>query len=265
MSYYFSRQSDVRRADSDDFSEWSTYDIKDLDDFLTTSKSLFEKSYGKSRAPSKYNMEFFEIIRTIGVGSFSKIVLAKLKGGSTYHAIKISSKDQLVSMSAVRYSKQEKDILRSINFPFIIRLQSYFQDNSYIYLVLPFINGGDIFGYLKKKGSFSEKAATFYVAQVVLCLEFLVNVDYFFVSSLNNDSSVQFISGKQTFGWGAYIDWSHWFDFTFTDVISDFPAHIQKINKTYQHMALIRQQDDALMFHMSFFTPYNVSAVLSLD
>lgn len=52
-------------------------------------------------------------------------------------------------------------------------MEFFFKDNSYIYMVLPFINGGEMFTHLRRMGKFDEGLARFYAAQVALALEYL--------------------------------------------------------------------------------------------
>ena len=76
-------------------------------------------------------------------------------------------------MSQVEHTYNEKRILQSLRFPFVVHLDYYYKDNSYIYMVLPFINGGEMFTHLRKMGKFDEPLARFYAAQVALALEYL--------------------------------------------------------------------------------------------
>ncbi|CAG9091200.1 unnamed protein product [Plutella xylostella] len=67
----------------------------------------------------------------------------------------------------------EKKITEAINFPFLLSLHCAFKDNVYLYFVLPYISGGEMFHYLQKFGKFSEELSKFYASQIVLALEYL--------------------------------------------------------------------------------------------
>jgi protein kinase A len=73
----------------------------------------------------------------------------------------------------VEHTFNEKRVLESIHFPFVVFLQYCFKDNSYVYIILPFINGGEMFTHLRKMGKFDESLSRFYAAQVALVLEYL--------------------------------------------------------------------------------------------
>lgn len=53
-----------------------------------------------------------------------------------------------------------------------MKLQYAFQDESHLYLVMDFINGGELFYHIQK-GTFSEERAKFYTAEVILALSYL--------------------------------------------------------------------------------------------
>ncbi|XP_008210300.1 cAMP-dependent protein kinase catalytic subunit beta [Nasonia vitripennis] len=117
--------------------------------------------------------EDFERFRTLGTGAFGRVILVKHKADGGYHAMKILDKSKIVKMKQVEPTHNEKHILWSIRFPFVVYLEYCFKDNSYIYMVLPFINGGEMFSHLRKIGKFDEALARFYAAQVALALEYL--------------------------------------------------------------------------------------------
>jgi protein kinase A len=70
----------------------------------------------------------------------------------------------------------EKKILGSISFPFITSLVYSFKDNSNLYMVLPFVAGGEMFAHLHKVSRFSEALTKFYMSQIVLAVEYLHNL-----------------------------------------------------------------------------------------
>lgn len=67
----------------------------------------------------------------------------------------------------------EREILEKFDHPFIMKLQFAFQDEYNLYLIMEFVNGGELFHHLKKDGRFNEKRAKFYVAELTLALEYL--------------------------------------------------------------------------------------------
>jgi serine/threonine protein kinase len=66
----------------------------------------------------------------------------------------------------IRHLLRERDILRSVEFPFIVYLLYAFKDNASLYMVMRFCPGGDLFMLLRKNKNFDEGVAKFYASQV---------------------------------------------------------------------------------------------------
>lgn len=115
-------------------------------------------------------LDDFESMQILGIGGFGKVLLVKHKQTKKYHAMKILNKEKLVGKSQVVRARLEKRVLLSIQFPFVINMDYFFKNNSYVYFVMPFASGGDMFGLLQELGKFDEKLAKFYAAQVHSCL-----------------------------------------------------------------------------------------------
>ena len=54
-----------------------------------------------------------------------------------------------------------------------MNLDYVFQTETRIYFLMKFVEGGDLFRHLAKKGKFNEKVARFYAAQVLVALGYL--------------------------------------------------------------------------------------------
>lgn len=50
----------------------------------------------------------------------------------------------------------ERDILEKIKNPYIVGLHFAFQTETKLYFVIDFLNGGELFTYLRKEGRFAE-------------------------------------------------------------------------------------------------------------
>lgn len=150
--------------------------LKSLKDYQLTLDSLkndFLKRWKLTQVKQNASLGDFEVLRTLGKGAFGRVKLIKHKKTSEYYAMKILDKRKIIKTKQVEHTRNEKKVLQSINYPFVVTLKYFFKDNSYLYMVLPFINGGELFSYLRRKGKFTEKVAKFYAAQVLLALEYL--------------------------------------------------------------------------------------------
>lgn len=61
----------------------------------------------------------------------------------------------------------ERDILEKIKNPYIVGLHYAFQSETKLYFFIDFLNGGEMFTYLRKERQFSERRAKIYAAEMV--------------------------------------------------------------------------------------------------
>lgn len=88
-------------------------------------------------------------------------------------ALKILDKQVIVKMKQIDHTLTEKKILCAISSPFIVKLVYTFKDNSYLYLGLEFVPGGELFAHLRAVGRYTEDMARFYTSQILLAFEYL--------------------------------------------------------------------------------------------
>ena len=139
---------------------------------ITQKNKIISKKSGK-RVWEKVEMENFDIIKTIGRGSVGKILLAKNKFTGDLYTIKSMRKDQLISENILDDIITEKNILSEGECKFLLTLSFFFQSPERIYLVTPFMKGGDLYHKLKIDGFFSEDLVRFYASQIAIALEHL--------------------------------------------------------------------------------------------
>jgi len=117
--------------------------------------------------------EHFEIMRLLGKGAFGRVVLAEKKDTGDYFAIKIIDKVVLLEKNNVSNILSEKEVLQMCEHPFLIGLEYCFHSPSKIYIVMKFMQGGELYHHLQRKGKFDEKETHFYAVQILLALEYL--------------------------------------------------------------------------------------------
>ncbi|XP_051136061.1 serine/threonine-protein kinase D6PKL2-like [Andrographis paniculata] len=120
-------------------------------------------------------LSHFMLLKRLGSGDIGSVYLAELSGTKCYFAMKVMDKASLASRKKLLRAQTEKEILHSLDHPFLPTLYSYFETEKFSSLVMEFCPGGDLHILRQKQPGkhFSEQAAKFYVAEVLLALEYL--------------------------------------------------------------------------------------------
>ncbi|KAM0790286.1 Serine/threonine protein kinase, AGC [Microbotryomycetes sp. NB124-2] len=128
-----------------------------------------------SYKPSSHSLTIddFDLLKVIGKGSFGKVMQVRKKDTGRIYALKTIRKAHIVSRSEVTHTLAERTVLAQVNNPFIVPLKFSFQSAEKLYLVLAFINGGELFHHLQREGRFSEERSRFYAAELLCALEHL--------------------------------------------------------------------------------------------
>jgi len=87
--------------------------------------------------------------------------------------MKVLRKEAIIARKQVAHTKAEKSILQKIQHPFIVKLHYAFQTKDKLYMILDFINGGELFHHLKKEGRFPENRVKFYAAEITAAISHL--------------------------------------------------------------------------------------------
>lgn len=121
----------------------------------------------------RLTIDDFELLKVVGKGSFGKVMQVQKKDTHRIYACKTIRKAHIISRSEVAHTLAERSVLAQINNPFIVPLKFSFQSPEKLYLVLAFVNGGELFHHLQKEQRFDINRARFYAAELLCALECL--------------------------------------------------------------------------------------------
>ncbi|XP_049775598.1 cAMP-dependent protein kinase catalytic subunit 3-like [Schistocerca nitens] len=140
---------------------------------ITGKEPLISADAGDSDSEKDRGLKDFDIIKTIGTGTFGRVCLCREKSTGKYGAMKILAIGDVIRLKQVEHVKNEKNILQEVRHPFIISLRWHYRDDTCLYMLFDYVCGGELFSYLRNAGRFSNSTANFYTAEIVLALEYL--------------------------------------------------------------------------------------------
>ncbi len=110
-------------------------------------------------------LQNFEFRKVLGHGKYGQVFLAQSFESGQLVAIKaVHKKDSSISTSEV---KKEIDILSQVDHPNIVKYLEHFETDHYLYIVMEFCPGGDLFDQVVKRGKFSESEAAILMAEIL--------------------------------------------------------------------------------------------------
>ena len=138
----------------------------------------FRTSIGGDNTPA--TLEDFKHLKVLGQGSFGKVVLVKNENNNKLYAMKILDKKFIVKKNQVSHTQTERVLLEKLKHPFIVKLNYAFQDSKRLYFLTEFLQGGELFFHLRRNSGYKENAVRFYMAQILLALEYMHNNNYIY-------------------------------------------------------------------------------------
>uniref|UniRef100_A0AAR2M2D2 non-specific serine/threonine protein kinase n=1 Tax=Pygocentrus nattereri TaxID=42514 RepID=A0AAR2M2D2_PYGNA len=120
---------------------------------------------------AKMDKCMFEKIKTLGVGAFGEVCLARKVDTGALYAMKTLRKKDVLLRNQVAHVKAERDILAEADNEWVVKLYYSFQDKDNLYFVMDYIPGGDMMSLLIRLGIFGEELAQFYIAELTCAVE----------------------------------------------------------------------------------------------
>eukprot|EP00461_Guttulinopsis_vulgaris_P000589 UN00589 len=128
--------------------------------------------------PKKMSPHDFQDIRIIGRGAFAEVKVVRKKDDGQIYAMKVMSKAEMVKKNQVHHILAERNILTLVDSPWIVNLVYSFQDQTNLYLVMDFLQGGDFMSILINKDILPFHEAQFYIAETALAIHDVHKLGY---------------------------------------------------------------------------------------
>jgi cGMP-dependent protein kinase len=118
-------------------------------------------------------LEDLVFYKKLGFGQFGSVYLVKCKGDEQFFALKAVSKQQVIEGSLETHLLQEKTVLEAVNFPFIMQFIRTYKDTNFIYFLVEYIKGMELFDVIRDMNLLETKESQFYTGQLLLAIEYL--------------------------------------------------------------------------------------------
>lgn len=92
--------------------------------------------------------DFYDVKEALGKGKFGTVKLGVHKKTGKKVAVKVMKKKSMTKQD-IELQKREIEILKICQHPNICRLLDVFENQDYIYIVMEYLKGGDLFNYLE--------------------------------------------------------------------------------------------------------------------
>ncbi|CAD8087328.1 unnamed protein product [Paramecium sonneborni] len=113
------------------------------------------------------------LVKTLGLGTFGLVKLAIHQITQEKVAIKILEKSKIIDVADVERVSREIHILKLIRHKHVIQLYEIIETKKYIFLVMEFCDGGELFDYIVKHQKLSEIEACKLIQELISGIEYI--------------------------------------------------------------------------------------------
>ncbi|CAK9148883.1 unnamed protein product [Ilex paraguariensis] len=108
-------------------------------------------------------LSHFRLLKRLGCGDIGSVYLSELSGTKCYFAMKVMDKASLAGRKKLLRAQTEREILQSLDHPFLPTLYSHFETDKFSCLVMEFCPGGDLHMLRQRQPGkhFSEQAVKY--------------------------------------------------------------------------------------------------------
>ncbi|CAL4937405.1 unnamed protein product [Urochloa decumbens] len=114
----------------------------------------------------------YELGKTIGEGSFAKVKHARDSRTGAVYAIKVLDRNHVLRHKMVEQIKREISTMKLIKHPNVVQLHEVMASKTKIYMVLEFVDGGELFDKIVNSGRLAEDEARRYFHQLINAVDY---------------------------------------------------------------------------------------------
>ncbi|XP_042520197.1 CBL-interacting serine/threonine-protein kinase 23-like [Macadamia integrifolia] len=133
---------------------------------------MASSSSGNTTSGSRRRVGKYELGRTLGEGTFAKVKFARNVETGENFAIKILDKEKVLRHKMISQIKREISTMKLIRHPNVIRMYEVMASKTKIYIVLEFVNGGELFDKIAVNGRMKEDDARKYFQQLINAVDY---------------------------------------------------------------------------------------------
>ena len=191
-SWNVEEESDGKEADGVTWQEWKQQEGDDQTVPVSDSLPWEGEEEGKQRKedkeentdqlvpsfPSDFSAKTVRLeelvwVATLGVGGFGRVELVTAGPTNTPFALKKLKKNEIKDVKQQQHILNEKEIMLECRSPFIVKMYQTFNCPKYLYMLMEPCLGGELWTLLRNSRRFTDQTAAFYVACVILALDYL--------------------------------------------------------------------------------------------
>ena len=132
------------------------------------------KYFNKYKKYPDTSLQFYKYGRLIGQGAFGKVNLGlNILTGRIVAVKSFNKNNSELTGDNMKKIKYETDLMKKLNHPNITKILEMFEDEKFFLIIMEYINGGNLFSFVKKRRKLSEKTAKFLFRQIILGIKYI--------------------------------------------------------------------------------------------
>ena len=119
------------------------------------------------------NLDDLIFCTNLGSGTYGNVSLVKNKKNNYLYAIKNISNKQIMYGQLYKNLELERSILLQIDHPFIVKLVKTLKNKKYIYFLMDYIKGKELFDIIREIGILNKEQTQFFACSMMLAVNYL--------------------------------------------------------------------------------------------